>query len=510
MWKVKLGSDRRGKWRLQTFRRVQSEEDMASKLSETGIAAVTVLASGLCLFFGTGLHPVWWLTWIAPIPVLIAAARLTRGWTFATAFAASAVGGLNMWNYFHVALEIPLIPVILFMAGPSLVFACIVLVYRRFLRIAAWQAALIFPTLWVTYEFVSSRLSPHSTFGNISYSQMNFVPVLQIASVTGIWGISFCLFLFAATVAVLLSGDRVRGARRWLVIVTLVWLALVIGFGRWRLLSHDPTQNTVLVGMVASDLPQNLITVKPEETIRLMRSYADEAQTLAAQGAKVIVIPEKVAVLLDSELPEVDAMFREAAQKSGAEIVVGVIHSTSGAKWNEARLYTPNGAIRTYEKHHMLPSFESNLTAGTERTEWDESSGHWGMEICKDMDFPRLSREYGSDGTELLIVPAWDFVADGWLHGRMAILRGVESGFTIVRAPKQGIMTVTDDTGRVLAQRRTGAEPFTTLIAAAPVQHSTTIYARFGDWFAWLNVATAVWLIVKATVRRREKTVRTI
>jgi apolipoprotein N-acyltransferase len=449
------------------------------------------------------LHPIWWLTWLAPIPVLLAAARLTLGWTFATAFVAWALGGLNMWNYFHRALEIPLVPSILFIAGSALVFACVVLVYRRFLRVSGWQAALIFPTLWVTYEFVSARLSPHSTWGNISYSQMNFLPVLQIASVTGIWGISFCLFLFAATVSVLLSGDRVKGRLGWLAAATFLWFVVVIGVGGWRLLSDDPTQNTVMVGLLASDLRENLITVKREDTLRLMHSYLEQAQALAAQGAKIVVIPEKVAVLLDSELPEVDPMFREAAQKSGAEIVVGVIHPTNGAKWNEARLYTPSGEIRTYHKHHMLPQFESDLTPGTSRTEWNESSGHWGMEICKDMDFPQLSRKYGEDGTALLIVPAWDFVADGWLHGRMAILRGVESGFTIVRAPKQGIMTVSDDTGRVLAQRRTGAEPFTPLIAAAPVHHSNTLYAQFGDWFAWLNVATALWLIVSTAVRGR-------
>ena len=478
---------------------------MDSQPRQAGIAVAAVIASGLAVFFGTGLHPAWGLTWIAPIPVLVAAAYLTRGWTFASAFVAWLMGGLNMWNYFHLALEIPLIPIIVFISGPALVFACIVLVYRRFLRVSAWQAALIFPTLWVTYEFVSERLSPHSTFGNISYSQMNLLPILQIASVTGIWGISFCLFLFAATVAVLLSRHRVSGKRGWLAVGTFAWLVLVIGLGGWRLLSQDPTQNTVMVGLVASDLPQNLIAVKPEDTIRLMHSYLNQAQALAAQGAKVVVIPEKVAVLFDSELPEVDSMFGEAAQKSGSEIVVGVIHPTNGAKWNEARLDTPSGEIRTYEKHHMVPRFESDLTPGTGRTEWNESSGRWGMEICKDMDFPKLSREYGKDGTALLIVPAWDFVVDGWLHGRMAILRGVESGFTIVRSPKQGVLTVSDDTGRVLAQRTSGAEPFTSLIAAAPVHHSNTVYARFGDWFAWLNVAAALCLLVIGALQGRRQ-----
>jgi apolipoprotein N-acyltransferase len=124
------------------------------------------------------------------------------------------------------------------------------------------------------------------------------------------------------------------------------------------------------------------------------------------------------------------------------------------------------------------------------------------MEICKDMDFPQLSRQYGNDGTALLLVPAWDFNADGWLHGRMAILRGVESGFTIARAPKQGVLTVTDDTGRVIAERVTGSEPFTSLMATAPVRHTATIYARYGDWFAWLNLAAAGGFLVGAAVQR--------
>jgi apolipoprotein N-acyltransferase len=110
------------------------------------------------------------------------------------------------------------------------------------------------------------------------------------------------------------------------------------------------------------------------------------------------------------------------------------------------------------------------------------------MQICKDMDFPRLSRQYGQDGIGLLIVPAWDFVDDGWLHGRMAILRGVESGFSIARSAKLGILTATDDRGRILAERNTIGPLFASVIAMVPVRHDATIYSRFGNWFAWLCV----------------------
>jgi apolipoprotein N-acyltransferase len=277
-------------------------------------------------------------------------------------------------------------------------------------------------------------------------------------------------------------------------------LLATLGFGFWRLHATMAVGPTVTVGLLASDLHQNILADTPPDTLRLLRDYAAHAEGLAGQGARVIVIPEKIAVLLDSDLPEADLLLHSTAAKTGALIVVGVIHPTTGAKWNEARLYFPDGTIRTYEKHHMLPVYEGPLTVGTERTEWHEPSGLWGITICKDMDFPQLSREYGNDGVALLLVPAWDFGVDGWWHGRMAILRGVESGFSIVRAPKEGILSVSDNRGRVLAERSSDSSPFANLVASVPVQHESTVYDRLGNWFGWLNVAFLV-LLVATSVR---------
>ena len=107
-----------------------------------------------------------------------------------------------------------------------------------------------------------------------------------------------------------------------------------------------------------------------------------------------------------------------------------------------------------------------------------------------------MSRQYGAKGVSLLLVPAWDFTLDAWLHDRMAVMRGVESGFTIVRAAKQGLLTVSDDRGRILAQRDAATVRFASLLATAPVHHDDTLYDRWGDWFAWLNVAGLIALVL--------------
>ena len=119
------------------------------------------------------------------------------------------------------------------------------------------------------------------------------------------------------------------------------------------------------VGLVASDLRQNILAEHSADALRLLHDYAGQAELLATAGARAIVIPEKIAVLLDSDLPQPDSLLQSTADKNNALIIVGVIHPTTGAKWNEARLYCPDGSIRTYEKHHMLPVYEGNLAVGT-------------------------------------------------------------------------------------------------------------------------------------------------
>jgi apolipoprotein N-acyltransferase len=119
------------------------------------------------------------------------------------------------------------------------------------------------------------------------------------------------------------------------------------------------------------------------------------------------------------------------------------------------------------------------------------------------MDFPALSRDYGRAGAALMVVPAWDFGADGYLHGRMAVMRGVESGFAIVRAAKRGTLTISDSRGRILAEATSDAAPFSTLVARAPSVHTETFYLRFGDWFAWFALAGLALAIGRLVLRRR-------
>jgi apolipoprotein N-acyltransferase len=123
-----------------------------------------------------------------------------------------------------------------------------------------------------------------------------------------------------------------------------------------------------------------------------------------------------------------------------------------------------------------------------------------GVQICKDLDFPGLSRDYGARKVGLLLVPAFDFDVDGWLHGRMAVMRGVESGFSVARAARHGLLTVTDNRGSVLLQRAGSSSGFVIATADVPVANAATLYGRFGDWFAVVCIALLLVAIGTATV----------
>ncbi|HEX4299506.1 MAG TPA: nitrilase-related carbon-nitrogen hydrolase [Gammaproteobacteria bacterium] len=455
-----------------------------------GLGAVLLMAA--MVWFGTGLHPFWPLMWFAPLPVLLFANR-ARWWSAAlVAGFGLMLGYLNQWVLFAGLLHAPAPVLAQIYLSEGIMFALAVLLYRALLRRGAyWNALLSVPAVVVTFEYLLNVTSPHGTAGSLAYSQLSFLPFLQLATVTGPWGMSFLVLAFSAGLAITLhlyptapkQALRIGGA-----VAAVLVLVLVLGTLRLYTPVHGPQ---VKVGLVASDgvdgeNDQVLEPGAPAE--KLFAQYAAPIQTLAAQGAQVVVLPEKIAVVLPETQAKTDVFFQSLVDRTGAGIVVGVIRAADGKGYNEARVYQAGKPPQSYDKQHMLPPFESNLTPGDSLTVLPRLDATWGVAICKDMDFTPLSSDYGNKGVGLMLVPGWDFVLDWVQHGHIALLRGVESGFSIVRSAKQGSLYVSDDRGRVLAEVKSDSAPFATLLTTVPAVHDETFYDTMGDWFAYLSL----------------------
>lgn len=486
----------------------------AVDMKRLGLGLLAVLATAALVFFGTGLDPYWPLMWFAPLPLLLFAAD-ARWWSAALVGALGIMLGIcNLWSYFHDTLGVPPVFLLQIYLSEGIVYALAVLLFRAFLRRRAyWTALLAMPSMVVSFEWFLDLSSPHGTAGSLAYSQLDFLPFLQLASLTGPWGMSFLLLMFSSALAIgihLSETERKQALR--IVGVTAGLLAAVLVFGAVRLML-PASGDSVKVGLVASDAGDNGdVADEGAPTAQLFQDYAKPVAELAAQGAEVVVLPEKLGVAVEPDTKAVDAELQSLAEQTHVRVVAGMVRvvppTVSNAKkikYNEARVYTPGAPVVSYDKEHMLPPFESNLTPGTDLTLLTASGGkgNWGVAICKDMDFTDISRHYGEAGVGLLLVPAWDFVVDRIEHGHIAIMRGVESGFSVVRSAKRGYLTVSDDRGRVLAETTSYSAPFATLLATVPESHDGTLYLLLGDWFAWLAVALLAYLLLHLFRLRR-------
>jgi apolipoprotein N-acyltransferase len=463
------------------------------------------LVSAVFAYLGTGLHPIWWGLWLAPIPVLAISPRLLAGPAFLLGGVAWLIGAMNQWNYVRHEIELPLQITLLYFAVPAVVFGLAVLFVRSLLRRESlFLASLALPVCWVTYEYLTAISSPHSTWGNLAYTQMDCLPLIQIAAITGLWGISFIVFLFAGATAALLSGAGKPWQRRVLVITVGFAICAVLVFGKWRL-QADSSSQSVLVTLIARDVPMSVYLGSEEQALGLLREYADEIRRVTPVGTQAVVLPEKIGRISESALPEVDTLFSSAATAAHVAIVVGLVRKTPSGAFNSSRLYSADGKLdANYDKHHLLPGVEPEKP-GDKRVILDEPSGRWGLQICKDMDFPKLSREYAAEGANLLLVPAWDFNVDRWLHARMAVLRAVESGFALARSARNGLLTVSDNRGRILVETATVPDRFVSITGNVGVARVETFYMRTGDWFAWLCVALFVSLLAFQLLGRGEE-----
>jgi apolipoprotein N-acyltransferase len=449
---------------------------------------------------------VWWLVWLAPLPVLLLAPRLRGGPAFLIALIARALAGLNVWHYLRDVVQFPLALLVLSILIPAAYFALAVVIYRGLLRKENPPlAALAFPVTMVASEYLISL--SQGTFFSTGYTQLGNLPILQLAALTGLWGIGFVVNLFPAAVAALVSAPAALRIR--LAAALAILYICVLSYGLVRLHSTPDASASVMVGLVETHTGQNMLPTEPQASMALMEQYAAQVPQLAARGAQFVVFPEMSALVLDSASAQVDELFQRTAREAHVQVLLGILHATAHGTYNEGRLYSATGSIETiYRKHHLVPTWESRSTPGTTLSVLPQPAGTIGIEICRDMDYPELARRYANQQAGLLLVPAWDqgIGVDAAFHGHLSVMRSVEGGFTQVRDAKNGLLTVADSRGRILAETPTRSDgALVTMLASVPVHHDATLYQKWGDWFAWLDLAALAALLASWLAGRRRR-----
>jgi len=452
------------------------------------------LASGWMLRDTLGLHPNAALAWLAPLPLLIAAYRSaprTAGWL---AFLAGGIGASVNFDYYALTSRGIWIPILIVLLQ-SLGWAAVVRRASRAVQtLQHWSAPLVYPMLCAGLDVMVTALSPHGSWGSLAVTQLALPPVLQIAALLGAPAIVFVISVPASIVAFALTRRRGDPRARASYAVPTLAVVAALGYGAARLANAVPAPNAALIGLTAIDVDPPLPRSAAERDALLAR-YEANTSALAAQGARLIVWPEKIARVDDADAVAVQARLGALAQRLGIELVASFAVGTPPARHNVAWLFDPNGRlIADYAKQHPVPQLEADIVAGDRDVVANTVAGRTGLAVCADLMYPALGRRYGRAGIDAVIAPAWDFDRDGALAGAIAALRGVESGYAVIRNAREGRLQIRDRYGRIVVDSPSRTGTGSAALARLPTAAGATLYAWTGDIFGWL-CALGFWLL---------------
>jgi apolipoprotein N-acyltransferase len=445
---------------------------------------LAALLSGALLAVSRDTGQFGWLVLAAPVPLLVHALRAAKARHVAgSAFVAGLVAEAGpMWFYGRI------LPVVYGLAVyQGLMFMLMVLfmraLYRRF---PAGVAVLGFAIMTVAVEYLRSLVSPNGSFFSLGYALVDVVPLLQTASLAGVAGLSFLAAVIPAGLAVLRV--RPRDAAAALAWALPVLAALVYGF--WQL--AQPSGPSLRIALLSDDRYAGRVFHHPEAGPAIAAAFAGQIAAAAAHTPAAIVVPEKMLAAGTTFTPP-----------PGSVVVAGLDGpAPQGRRLNIAALYGADAPVRTYLKKRMVPGLEAEYVPGNAELPTRIVGLDTGIAICKDMDFAQDLRLYGRRDVGLMLVPAWDFDRDAYLHGRMAVVRGVENGFALARSALQGLMTLSDAHGRIVAERRTIRGPGM-LVGDLPTGRGGTVYSRTGDVVAQAMVAAWLGLLALLIWRRK-------
>jgi apolipoprotein N-acyltransferase len=393
-------------------------------------------------------------------------------------------------------------------------------------RLSGVARTLVFPLAVTTVDWLASHVDFLATYGSPAYTQAGNLPLLQVVSVTGIWGLTFLVHWLAPVAnAVWEHAGNVRAVRASAGAFAGVLLAVLL-FGSVRMAFFPASGSTVRVAALA-DTRDRYRTVEPAffllmpgtpeqrasfqmQAAPLLEDLFIRTEQQARAGATVVSWFEDAAIILKEDESAAIERGQALARRHGIYLEMGMLVILPSDRYpfqqNRAVLIDPAGhVVWTYDKSHPTPGPESAFTApGTGIVPiTDTPFGRIASVICFDMDFPRLVRQAGQARADLLIAPSLDWPEAKMSHAQLASVRAVENGVSLLRPTGDGLSQAVDHQGRVLASVDSFATDQGFFITSVPARGVGTVYALIGDSFAYLCILALMSLVGMALFRRR-------
>jgi apolipoprotein N-acyltransferase len=404
----------------------------------------------------------------------------------------------------------------------SLIFSKL---YRSYPRLSFLAA----PLVWISMEYILTYVLTGFPWCLLGYSQFKNLFFIQMASIAGIYSLSFFLVLFQS---MFVFSVRFRKRSPFFVALGLILLIHLAGF--LSLKKGTPAENTftasVIQGNVSSDIYWDRIST--QEILELFDRHLNLSQRSYTEGAGLIIWPEFSVPLCFSCSEELYRYFKERLFKfvmdTNCTLLLGTNEQKSSQEktqyFNTALGLRPDLSMSQYYKMHLVPFGEytpykkifffiekvthaiGDITPGTQYSLHPYKSLKFGSPICYEIIFPNQVRKFTKKGANFLVT----ITNDGWYgkssapyqHFAMAVLRAVENRRYLLRAATTGISGIIDPYGRILSQSELMTKTY--LLGKITPSEKLTFYTRFGDVLPLGSLTLVLVFLILAVFKRKK------
>ncbi len=496
------------------------------------------IASGVLIalsFPSTGFS---FLAWLALIPLLIALEGASLGTSFRVGFTCgfSAYVVILYWinivitRYGHLPWGVS-IPLYLMLAAWLALFYGFATLVARHGELGGFKSAFTLPVAWVAGDFVRSFLLTGFPWAMLGHSQYRTLPLIQIADITGVYGITLLIVLANVVFYRVLRAIWGKAAPYPVKSAVVLFIALIAslyyGFERLNV-AGERTDRTIKVALIQGNIPQD-VKWSPAFRDSTLAAYERLTREAARESIDLVVWPESAVPFFFQDHPLEAERIRELARELGSHLLLGSpAYETRNDRitfLNSAFVVSPRGeTIARGDKLHLVPFGEyvplgrifpfinkivvgiGDFSAGEHATPLPIGTTRAGLLVCYEAIFPELAREYVRNGARILV----NITNDAWFgdssapyqHLSIAAFRAVETRTPLIRAANTGITAIIDRNGHIRTMTPLFREAFSS--GEITPGKGDSILVRIGDAAAWLcTILTAGILLL--SWRRRTK-----
>ena len=478
--------------------------------------------SYLWLVIGTLVALLWrtpLIYWLSPVFLLRFMRTQKVGRGFLLIWLSSFLASISpMYGILNAMIPMPLPVFLVVTAVFALMNSGTAYLVDRLLRphLTGFAATLVFPLVMTVTSYIGAKANPMGSIGGAAYLQYSNLVLLQLLSITGMWGIVFLVNWLGPVVNWAWERGFVwKEIRRNVLLYGVIMLAVLL-YGDVRLAYAPEAPSTVRVhGFTAVDMREEMPKFQEarkqgweayrQASAELQNLYLEGTIREAQAGAQIVHWPEMAVKLAKEDEDNFIARAQQIVQDEDIYLVMAYTASYKDGRPYENKIVVLDPAGEIVLEHYKYALVALERTKGgdgvlrTVETPFGTISGI----ICNDTYHEEIVVQAGRNGTDILFSPTLGYRETDPIQAQMAMYRAIENGVTLVRQADNGLSFVADPYGRVVSAMDHWTASERVSLAQVPIQSAFTIYPYIGDLFAWLAIAGFVVVVVWAVIRGR-------